>query len=164
MLASFPPTVATMTAAVEVENLSMSYKAPVRKGGLRAAFGSRVRREYKTVQALDEVSIEPGDEILTVGGIYGIVEEIDEEVDLVVEIAEGIQVRVSRRAVAAVVKPEEDEDDEEDDEEPDEEADDGAETESEEAFDEPDGVGTVNDREDEVRDEAAADPSAAPRS
>ncbi len=109
-------------------------------------------------------SIEPGDEILTVGGIYGIVEEIDEEDDLVVEIAEGIQVRVSRRAVAAVVKPEEDEDDEEDDEEPDEEADDGAETESEEAFDEPDGVGAVNDREDEVRDEAAADPTAAPRS
>jgi len=105
-------------------------------------------------------SIEPGDEILTVGGIYGIVEEIDEEDDLVVEIAEGIQVRVSRRAVAAVVKPEEDEDDEEEDEEPD----DGAETESEEAFDEPDGVGTVNDREDEVRDEAAADPTAAPRS
>jgi preprotein translocase subunit YajC len=105
-------------------------------------------------------SIEPGDEILTVGGIYGIVEEIDEEDDLVVEIAEGIQVRVSRRAVAAVVKPEEDEDDEE----ADEEADDGAETESEEAFDEPDGVGAVNDREDEVRDEAAADPTAAPRS
>jgi preprotein translocase subunit YajC len=108
-------------------------------------------------------SIEPGDEILTVGGIYGIVEEIDEEDDLVVEIAEGIQVRVSRRAVAAVVKPEDDEEDEED-EEPDEEADDGAETESEEAFDEPDGVGAVNDREDEVRDEAPADPTAAPRS
>ncbi|WP_165546336.1 ABC transporter ATP-binding protein [Kribbella soli] len=52
-----------MTAAVEVENLSMSYKAPVRKGGLRAAFGSLVRREYKTVQALDEVSftIAPGE-------------------------------------------------------------------------------------------------------
>ncbi|TDW19227.1 ABC transporter ATP-binding protein [Kribbella kalugense] len=42
--------------AVEVENLSMSYKAPVRKGGLRAALGSLVKREYKTVQALDEVS------------------------------------------------------------------------------------------------------------
>ncbi|HET6741961.1 MAG TPA: ATP-binding cassette domain-containing protein [Kribbella sp.] len=42
--------------AVEVQNLSMSYKAPVRKGGLRAAFGSLVHREYKTVQALDDVS------------------------------------------------------------------------------------------------------------
>jgi ABC-type uncharacterized transport system ATPase subunit len=49
--------------AVEVENLSMSYKAPVRKGGLRAALGSLVKREYKTVQALDEVSftIAPGE-------------------------------------------------------------------------------------------------------
>jgi len=41
----------------------MSYKAPVRKGGLRAALGSLVRREYKTVQALDQVSftIAPGE-------------------------------------------------------------------------------------------------------
>lgn len=50
-------------SAVEVENLSMSYQAPVRKGGLRAALGSLVRREYKTVQALDQVSftIAPGE-------------------------------------------------------------------------------------------------------
>ena len=57
-------------------------------------------------------SVEPGDEILTVGGIYGIVEELDDEEDLVVEIAEGIHVRVARRAVATVVKPEEEEADE----------------------------------------------------
>ena len=50
-------------------------------------------------------SISPGDEVLTVGGIYGIVQELDEEDDLIVEIAEGIQVRVARRAVGAVVKP-----------------------------------------------------------
>ncbi|MGW7683767.1 ABC transporter ATP-binding protein [Kribbella sp. NPDC054772] len=42
--------------AIEVEDLSMSYQAPVRKTGLRAALGSLVRREYKTVQALDEVT------------------------------------------------------------------------------------------------------------
>ncbi|WP_371404538.1 ATP-binding cassette domain-containing protein [Kribbella sp. NBC_00662] len=48
--------------AVQVDNLSMSYKAPVRKGGLRAALGSLVHREYKTVQALDQISftIAPG--------------------------------------------------------------------------------------------------------
>jgi preprotein translocase subunit YajC len=57
-------------------------------------------------------SVEPGDEILTVGGLYGIVEEIDEEGDLVVEVAEGIQVRIARRAVATVVKPEDEEADE----------------------------------------------------
>ena len=56
--------------------------------------------------------------MLTVGGIYGIVHEIDEEDDLIVEIAEGIRVRVARRAVAGVVKPEDEADeDEEDDEE-----------------------------------------------
>jgi preprotein translocase subunit YajC len=59
-------------------------------------------------------SVEPGDEVLTVGGLYGIVRGIDEEDDLIVEIAEGIQVRIARRAIGAVVKPE-DEHDEEDD-------------------------------------------------
>ena len=67
-------------------------------------------------------SVEPGDEILTVGGLYGIVQEIDDEYDLVVEVAEGIHVRIARRALAAVVKPEEaDEDDETDGEVLDEE-------------------------------------------
>ena len=60
-------------------------------------------------------SVEPGDEILTVGGLYGIVQEIDDEDDLVVEIAEGIHVRIARRALAAVVKPEEDDEDDETD-------------------------------------------------
>jgi preprotein translocase subunit YajC len=52
-------------------------------------------------------SIEPGDEVLTVGGLYGIVRDVDEEDDLIVEIADGIQVRIARRAVGGVVKPEE---------------------------------------------------------
>jgi preprotein translocase subunit YajC len=56
-------------------------------------------------------SIEPGDEVLTVGGIYGIVTDIDDEDDLIVEIAEGIQVRIARRAVGGVVKPDEEDED-----------------------------------------------------
>jgi preprotein translocase subunit YajC len=60
-------------------------------------------------------TIAPGDEVLTVGGIYGIVQDTDEEGDLIVEIAEGIHVRVARRAVATVVKPEEDGEDEDSD-------------------------------------------------
>lgn len=56
-------------------------------------------------------SVEPGDEILTVGGLYGIVQEIDEEDDLIVEIADGVHVRVARRAVGGVVKPDEEEED-----------------------------------------------------
>ena len=63
------------------------------------------RKQMEQQQLLS--GIEPGDEVLTVGGIYGIVHEIDEEDDLIVEIAEGIRVRIARRAVAGVVKPEE---------------------------------------------------------
>jgi preprotein translocase subunit YajC len=61
-------------------------------------------------------TVAPGDEILTVGGIYGIVQELESDEDggdLIVEIAEGIHVRVARKALATVIKPEE-EDDEED--------------------------------------------------
>ena len=72
------------------------------------------RKQMEQQQLL--ASIEPGDEVLTVGGIYGIVTEIDEDDDLIVEIAEGIRVRVARRAAAGVVKPgEETDEDEEDD-------------------------------------------------
>ncbi len=50
-------------------------------------------------------SVEPGDEILTVGGIFGIVQGIDEDDELIVEIAEGVHVRMARKAIATVVKP-----------------------------------------------------------
>jgi preprotein translocase subunit YajC len=61
-------------------------------------------------------SVKAGDEILTVGGIYGHVRAIDEDDDLEVEIADGLQVRMARRAVAAVIPPDEEEDEEEDEE------------------------------------------------
>ena len=71
------------------------------------------RKQMEQQQLLS--SVEPGDEVLTVGGMYGIVTEIDEEDDLIVEIAEGIRVRIARRAVAGVVKPEDEADEAEDD-------------------------------------------------
>jgi preprotein translocase subunit YajC len=71
------------------------------------------RKQMEQQQLL--ASIEPGDEVLTVGGIYGIVTEIDEDDDLIVEIAEGIRVRVARRAAAGVVKPEDEADEDEED-------------------------------------------------
>ena len=67
-------------------------------------------------------AVEVGDEVLTVGGIYGIVQEIEPDEDggdLIVEIAEGIHVRIARKALATVVKPD-DEDDEEDEDSGDE--------------------------------------------
>ena len=70
----------------------------------------RPQRTKQRVQQQMLSQIDPGDEILTVGGIYGIVVEVEDDDDLVVEIADGIHVRIARRAVATVVKPEEDED------------------------------------------------------
>ena len=109
----------------------------------------RPQRQRQQEQHRMIESIDIGDEILTVGGIYGIVEEFDEEDDLVVEIAEGIRVRVARRAVAAVVKPEEEAEEAE---------------EAEDAEFEPGQEAGVNDREGEVRSDPAEDTAATPRS
>jgi preprotein translocase subunit YajC len=111
----------------------------------------RPQRQKQAQQQRLIEGVEPGDEILTVGGLYGIVEEIDEEGDLVVEIAEGIQVRIARRAVATVVKPEDEED--EDAEQVDDEA--------EEPLDEADREAPVNDREQAVSEAGAEDSAAA---
>jgi preprotein translocase subunit YajC len=50
-------------------------------------------------------SVEVGNEILTVGGLYGHVRGVNGEDELLVEIAPGTEVRVARRAVAAIVPP-----------------------------------------------------------
>jgi len=72
-------------------------------------------RQQRQRQLLE--SVEQGDEILTVGGLYGIVQSIDEEGDLIVEIADNVHVRIARRSIAPVVKPDdEDEDADADDE------------------------------------------------
>jgi preprotein translocase subunit YajC len=52
-------------------------------------------------------SVEVGDEILTVGGLYGRVLGVNGEDELLVEIAPDTEVRVARRAVAAVLPPDE---------------------------------------------------------
>ncbi len=101
-------------------------------------------------------TVEPGDEIITVGGLYGIVQEIDEEDDLIVEVADAVHVRIARRAVAGVVKP--DDETEEDEESPEEAAaehdadpDEG----SDEAFDE----GSETDSELFVKDDDPESPA-----
>jgi preprotein translocase subunit YajC len=110
--------------------------------------------------------VEPGDEILTVGGLYGIVQELEPEEDggdLIVEIADGIHVRIARRALATVVKPD-DEDAEEGEGEDEEEGDQGdeelVEAEAEQA-ESPSGVEEVND-EVETVNPGAADEAAPP--
>lgn len=73
----------------------------------------RPQRQKQARQQQMLSSVRPGDEVLTVGGLYGLVVEVEDDDDLVVEIAEGIHVRVARRAVADVVPPDEEDEVEE---------------------------------------------------
>ena len=55
----------------------------------------RRTRQQRTMQS----AIEPGDEVVTIGGIYGEVTEVDDET-VVVEIADGVEVRFVRGAIS----------------------------------------------------------------
>jgi preprotein translocase subunit YajC len=109
--------------------------------------------------------VEPGDEILTVGGIYGIVQELEpaeEGGDLVVEIADGIHVRVARKALATVVKPEDEEDEEEAEAAANGAVDETAKAETDGTA--PEGVEEVNDEQETVNPEVAENPAHSERS
>jgi preprotein translocase subunit YajC len=106
--------------------------------------------------------VSPGDEVLTVGGIYGIVQELEPDEDggdLVVEIADGIHVRVARKALAAVIKPEDEDAGEDEDEVVDGEAE-----EAEDAPEPPGGEEEVNGEQESVNPEAADDAASSGRS
>jgi len=126
-----------------------------------------IRPQRAKVQAQQRLlsTVEVGDEILTVGGIYGIVQEVepDEEGgDLVVEIAEGIHVRIARKALATVIKPEEDDDEDEEDDDEDDADDDVVDGDAELVDDEaqlPAGVAEVTN-EGETVNPVAAEPAA----
>jgi preprotein translocase subunit YajC len=60
----------------------------------------RQRRQVEDLLRLVEL-LEPGDEIITAGGMHGTVRAVDDD-ELMVEIAPGVEVRLDRRAVAAV--------------------------------------------------------------
>jgi preprotein translocase subunit YajC len=65
------------------------------------------RRQLQQQQVLDELRV--GDEVLTAGGIYGTISQLDEDL-VTVEIAPDTEVRVARRAIAGVTpEPEEEE-------------------------------------------------------
>jgi len=71
----------------------------------------RPQRRRSTEQLALIASLEVGDEIVSAGGLYGVITEVDGE-ELHVEISDGLVVRMARNAVVGIV---------EDDEEPDEE-------------------------------------------
>lgn len=56
-------------AAITVDGLSMTYRVPIRSAGLKAAFGSLFRREYRTVEAVQSISftVEPGEVVGFIG-------------------------------------------------------------------------------------------------
>ena len=68
------------------------------------------KRQSQQQQIANELRV--GDEVLTAGGIYGTVTQLDDE-RVTVEIAPKLEVEVSRRAIAGVTRePEEPEQDE----------------------------------------------------
>jgi len=68
------------------------------------------RRQTQQQQMLGELRV--GDEVLTAGGIYGTVSQLEEDL-VTVEIAPGTEVRVARRAIAGVTREPEDDETEE---------------------------------------------------
>ncbi len=60
----------------------------------------RQRRQVEDLLRLVEL-LQPGDEIITAGGMHGTVRAVEDD-ELMVEIAPGVEVRLDRRAVAAV--------------------------------------------------------------
>ena len=69
----------------------------------------RPQRKRQVEQQQLHASLEVGDEVLTVGGMYGHVREMIDEDDLLVEVAPGVNVRIARRSVAGIVEEEDDE-------------------------------------------------------
>lgn len=58
-----------MTYHIQAQGLSKTYRVPVRKGGLRSAFGSLIRPQFSEVKAVDDVSftIERGEMVGFIG-------------------------------------------------------------------------------------------------
>ena len=65
------------------------------------------QRDHQSM--IDQAGV--GEDVLTSGGIYGTVVEVEGD-DVVVEIADGVQVHMTRRGIAAVLPPEDEEDEE----------------------------------------------------
>jgi preprotein translocase subunit YajC len=72
----------------------------------------RPQRQRQAEQQSTIESADVGDEIITTGGIYGTITEVEGD-DVDVELAPGIVVHMTRRAIAAVLPPEEEEEEDE---------------------------------------------------
>jgi preprotein translocase subunit YajC len=61
------------------------------------------KRQQEAIALLGRVK--PGDEIVTVSGIYGTVTEIEDDKTMLLEIAENTEIRVARGAISSIVTP-----------------------------------------------------------
>jgi preprotein translocase subunit YajC len=77
------------------------------------------RRRQLEAQKMME-SLEVGKEIVTAGGLYGTITDLQDD-EVRVEVADGVEVRLAKRAVAAIVSEEEEPEDSEPGDEPEEE-------------------------------------------
>ena len=77
------------------------------------------RRRQVEAQKMME-SLEVGKEIVTAGGLYGTITDLQDD-EVRVEVADGVEVRLAKRAVAAIVSEEEEPEDSEPGDDPDEE-------------------------------------------
>jgi len=66
------------------------------------------QRQAQQQSMIDNAGV--GDDVLTTGGIYGTITQIEGD-DVVVELAPSLTVHMTRRGIAAVLPPEEDEED-----------------------------------------------------
>jgi preprotein translocase subunit YajC len=94
------------------------------------------QRQAQQQSMIDGATV--GDDVLTTGGIYGTISEVEGD-DIVVEIASGVAVHMTRRGIAAVLPPEDEEDKEVEELEDAEEQDESAVTDGEEAVSAADG-------------------------
>ena len=69
----------------------------------------RPQRKQQAKQQDMLANLKTGDEVITVGGIYGDVVGVEPD-RVSLEIAEDVEIEVARRAIAQIVQPEEDED------------------------------------------------------
>lgn len=60
---------------------------------------SRRRKELETILG----ALAPGDEIVTVSGIYGTVSEVEDGETVLLEIAEETDIRISKASIARIV-------------------------------------------------------------
>ncbi|HEY6585025.1 MAG TPA: preprotein translocase subunit YajC [Gaiellaceae bacterium] len=63
----------------------------------------RPQRQRQAAQQALIAQVQPGEEVVTVGGILGVVKDVDDE-EIRLEIAPGTEVRVAKQAISGVVR------------------------------------------------------------